>query len=150
MTASVSVSCLRQAISLITPEPPRKQRQENRQSKAHKHKYPYGSLDRLEVVSLFKNERFDRDKVVSTIVEGCRYQKLMRFCAFSTLAGKPLRHPKSKSRPRSRAADRSVRSTRSQPRCLRALACGDSQGRCGSQFHAVPSFILRAIESLIG
>jgi hypothetical protein len=39
---------------------------------------------------------------------------------------------------------------RSKPRRLRTLPLGHANRCCGSQFHAVPAFILGAIESLIG
>ena len=38
----------------------------------------------------------------------------------------------------------------SEPRCFRALASGDLERGCGSQFYAVPSFVFGAIESLVG
>ena len=37
-----------------------------------------------------------------------------------------------------------------EPRRLSAFTCGQFKWRCGSQFYAVPSFILGAIESLVG
>jgi hypothetical protein len=38
----------------------------------------------------------------------------------------------------------------SQPGRLRALALGQPKRGCGRQFHAVPSFVLGAVESLVG
>ena len=38
----------------------------------------------------------------------------------------------------------------SEPRRLRALAFGQPKRGCGGQFYAVPSFVLGAVESLVG